>query len=362
MSRTARRAALLIATWLTVGLPATCAGDEPGGSRTYENRLTPIADPKPILADHPEFVEPIREPARFAAPPLIDDPDADLSVRAWRFSYHARGIIEVPNRLRADRTAIIVVHPWGIDDGQGWKTPEPAGAAFQCTPAKNRIVLDHAATVVNPFLKARRGKVALVAYSLPGTEDPIRKLIYRSYRGQPTDAERREGRRQLEAKLGQFSYQGDPLPAIIPVSAETPTIEYFRMFSGLDAGPKYDPKGFWDLPIPVTRPIEVAPDDLVIYDGEGYPALRDALKSRGIRHILLAGYNTDMCVCATTAGYKNLRQDFDVFLVGDATLATFPAQPTPRFATHTAVAFASLNLFITQASWVQEIPRRGEAR
>ena len=84
---------------------------------------------------------------------MIDDAGADLDVRAWRFSYNARGIIEVPNRLRADRTAVIVVHPWGIDDGQGWRTPEPAGVAFQCTPAKNKIVLDHAATVINPFLK-----------------------------------------------------------------------------------------------------------------------------------------------------------------------------------------------------------------
>ena len=118
---------------------------------------------------------------------MIDDPGADLEVRAWRFSYNARGIIEVPNRLRADRTAVIVVHPWGIDDGQGWRTPEPAGVAFQCTPAKNKIVLDHAATVINPFLKAMRGKVRLVAYSLPGTEDPIRKKIYRSFRGQPSE-------------------------------------------------------------------------------------------------------------------------------------------------------------------------------
>ena len=91
--------------------------------------------------------------------------------------------------------------------------------------------------------------------------------------------------------------------------------------------------GFWELPIPVMKPIEVAPRDVVIYDGEGYPALRDFLKKQGIRHVLLAGYNTDMCVCSTTAGYKNLAQDFDVFLVGDATIATFPAQPTPRFAT-----------------------------
>jgi hypothetical protein len=58
-------------------------------------------------------------------------------------------------------------------------------------------------------------------------------------------------------------------------------------------------------------------------------------------------------VCSTTAGYKNLRQDFNVFLVGDATLATFPAHATPRAATSAAVSFASLDLFITQVSWVR---------
>ena len=103
---------------------------------------------------------------------------------------------------------MIVVHPWGIDDGQGWRTPEPAGVAFQCTPAKNRIVLDHAATVINPFLKAMRGKAAMVAYSLPGREDPIRKKLYRSFRGQPDDQDREQGRRELEAKLASFRYRG----------------------------------------------------------------------------------------------------------------------------------------------------------
>src|SRR5438552_4962982 len=186
------------------GLAATAhAGEE--STRVYENRLRPIRDPRPILADFPQFVEPVHEVvARFEAPTLVDDAGADLEVRAWRFSYNARGIIEVPNRLRADRTAVIVVHPWGIDDGSGWRTPEPAGVAFQCTPAKNQIVLDHAATVINPFVKAMRDKVALVAYSLPATEDPIRKKIYRSFRGQPGDQERELGQKELKAKLESF--------------------------------------------------------------------------------------------------------------------------------------------------------------
>jgi hypothetical protein len=335
---------------------AAGAGEE-SPTRIYENRRTPILEPKPLLADYPQFIEPVREVARFEAPALIDDPEADLEVRAWRFSYNGRGIIEVPNRLRSDRTAVIVVHPWGIDDGQGWRTSEPAGAAFQCTPAKNKIVLDHAATIINPFLRRIRGTVRLVAYSLPGNEDPIRKKIYRSFRSQPSEQDREQGRRELHAKLNAFDYHGQSLPTALPVSMETPTVEYFKQFPGLDSGPGYDVRGFWDLPIPVMKSIEVDPADVVIYDGEGYPALRSFLKSQGIRHVLLAGYNTDMCVCSTTAGYKNLGQDFDVLLMGDATIATFPAQPTPRFATTSAVCFAALNVFITQVSWIRRVSR-----
>ena len=69
----------------------------------------------------------------------MDDPDADLDVRAWRWSYNARGIIEMPNRLRAKETAVIMVHPWAVDDEWGWKTPEPNGVVDFCTPEKNAL-------------------------------------------------------------------------------------------------------------------------------------------------------------------------------------------------------------------------------
>jgi hypothetical protein len=346
------RSLLGLALCVLVMASAAAAGDG-GSSRTYENRLVPVTNPKPILADHPEFVEPIRETARFEAPVLVDDPGADLDVRAWRFSYNARGIIEIPNRLRGDRTAVIVVHPWGIDDGQGWNTPEPAGVAFQCTPAKNKIVLDHGAKVVNPLLESLRSRVSLVAYSLPGTGDPIRKKLYRSFRCQPSAQDRVKGQRELEAKLKSFSYEGKPIPPVIAVSSETPTLDYFRRFPGIDSGAEYNHAGFWELPIPVMKPIKVDLRDVVIYDGEGYPPLREFLKRQGIRHVLLTGYNTDMCVCSTTAGYKNLSEDFDVFLVGDATIATFPSNPSPRFATNASVSYAALNLLITQSSWIR---------
>jgi hypothetical protein len=337
----------------TIIASAGWSADDTASPRTYENRFTPIVNPRPLLADYPEFVEPIRETARFEAPRLVDDPNADLDVRAWRFSYNARGIIEVPNRLRADRTAVIVVHPWGVDDGQGWNTPEPAGVAFQCTPAKNRIVLDHGGKVINPLLKRLRDKVAITAYSLPGKEDPIRRKLYRSVRGKPSDAERQHAKDELNSKLKSFEYRAEAIPALIPVSSETPTIAYFQRFPGIDSTARYNGQGFWDLPIPVMNTIDVAPKDVVIYDGEGYPVLRDFLKTKGIRHVILTGYNTDMCVCSTTAGYKNLSEDFDVFLVGDATIATFPAHSTPRFATTSAVSYAALNLFITQTSWIR---------
>lgn len=350
---------LLLALWAgpstraEEGRPATAAQSVQSATRTYANTLTPLPDAKPLLADHPEFVEPVIETRRFEAPLLVDDAGADLEVRAWRFSYNARGIIEMPNRLRAAETAVIMVHPWGVDDGQGWRTPEPAGVVDFCTEEKNHLAGRHTHEVINPFLKSLRGKASLVMYSLPGNEDPIRKKLYRSFRGRPTEAERREGAKEITAKLNGFSYKGEPLPAALTLSSRTPVIDYFRQFPGLDAGAKFNNDGFWQLPIPVTKDIDVFPDDVVIYDAEGYEPLKKFLLQQGIRHILLTGYATDMCFCKTTAGFDNLSRDFNVFLVGDATLATFPANNTPRYATNAHISFAALNHLITQVSWVK---------
>ena len=340
--------AFAIAAWAPLGLSQDALR-----ARVYDNRLTPIKSPAPLLADHPDYVEPIRTGPRFEAATLVADEDADLEVRAWRFSYNTRGIIEVPNRLAAKKTAIIVVHPWGIDDGQGWKSSEPNGVAFQCTPFKNKLVLKHMGDVINPLLKAHRSQVGLVAYSLPGTEDAIRKKVYRSVRQEPTDSQRHEGAKELEAKLKSFKYEGRPLPKEMKVSSDKPVVDYFRQFPGLDSSARFNNAGFWELPIPVAKPIDVAARDVVFYDAEGYSLVKDFLIKNGIRHVLLAGYNTDMCVCSTTCGYKNLRQDFNVFLVGDATIATFPAHDTPRYSTTAAVSFAALDLLVTQVSWIR---------
>jgi nicotinamidase-related amidase len=318
----------------------------------YENKLTPIADPKPILCDHPEWVQPVHEVTRYEAPMLVDDGGADLEVRAWRFSYNARGIIEMVNRLRGDQTALIVVHPWGVDDGQGWRTPEPAGVVDFCTPIKNRLSHEHVVNVLNPFLRKYRDKVAFVMYSQPGPEDAIRKKLYRSVRGRPTEQEREQGARELHEKLSWFSYTAEPLPATLELGRATPVVDYFRQFPGLDSSTRYNGEGFWELPIPVVRGIDVHPDDVLIYDAEGYDVLKQFLKDNGVRHVLLTGYATDMCYKATCAGYENLSRDFNVFLVGDATLATFPSNSTPAFATNAALSYAALNQLVTQISWI----------
>lgn len=339
---------------LTLPVVAVLAGAASAQeSRTYTNRLTLLKDAKPLLADQPDFIMPIEEATRLEAPLLVDDPDADLHVRAWRYSYNARGIIEMPNRLRAAETAVIVVHPWGIDDGQGWKTPEPAGVCDFCTPAKNSLAARHTRQVVNPFLKSLRGKAALIMYSLPGDEDPIRKKLYRSFTGKPTQEQRERGAKELKTKLNAFVYRGEPLPRKLSLSKDRPVVDYFKQFPGLDAGPRFNNAGFWDLPIPVTKDIEVDPDDVVIYDALGYAPLKKFLKVKKVRHVLLTGYATDKCYCRTTAGYENLSKDFNVFLVGDATLATFPANVNPRCATTAAISYAALDHLVTQVSWVR---------
>lgn len=351
---------MMVVAWMVGGVVSTAEvfaqseGPAGGGSqRVYRNVLTRIEDPQPLLADYPQFVQPVREEVRYEAPRLVDDAGGKLEVRAWRFSYNARGIIEMPNRLDAKRTAVIMVHPWGIDDGQGWRTPEPAGVCDFCTPTKNHLAAKHTREVIDPFLKKLRPRVALVMYSLPGAEDEIRKKLYRSFTSKPTAEQRRAGRAELKAKLNGFRYRGEPLPKTLTLSSDTPVIDYFRQFPGLDAGPRYNNQGFWDLPIPVTKDITVHEDDVVIYDQAGYAPLRAFLKQQGIRHVLLTGYATDMCFCRTTAGYENLSQDFNVFLVGDATLATFPANNTPRYATNAHISYAALNQLVTQISWIK---------
>jgi hypothetical protein len=347
-----RALALLILMLAT--LPACAA--EPA-LRPYQNELRRLEQPAPILADHPEFVAPVAETARFEAPALVDDADADLEVRAWRFSYNARAIIEMPNRLRARETAVIFVHPWGIDDGQGWRTPEPAGAADFCTPEKNHLAARHTREVIAPFIRSLRGRVPLVMHSLPGGEDPIRHQLYRSYTHTPTAQERENGARELAAKLKSSTYRAEPLPREFALSAATPVVDYFRQFPGLDAGARYDGADFWSLPIPLHREADAQPDDVVIYDALGYEPLKSFLREHGVRHVLLVGYATDMCYCRTTAGYENLRRDFNVFLVGDATLATFPANSAPAHATNAHISHAALDNLVTQVSWIHVLPK-----
>ncbi len=322
-------------------------------TRIYKNALKRIKDPKPLLADHPEFFEPISELAHFEAPALVVDKEADLHVRAWRFSYNARGIIEIPNHLNGKETAVIMVHPWGIDDGQGWNTPEPAGVADFCTQEKNHLAARHTRNIVRPFINSLREHVALVMYSLPGEKDSIRKKLYRSFTHMPSETERKRGAIELKNKLTKFKYNGQPLPDQLTLSRDKPVIDYFHQFPGLDAGARYNNVGFWDLPIPVTVDVDVHPDDVVIYDADGYRRLKQFLLDNGVRHILLTGYATDMCFCRTTAGYEKLSKDFNVFLVGDASLATFPSNASPRFAVNSAISYAALNQLVTQVSWVK---------
>lgn len=343
---------LTTACWTEAELRNVNTGGEDSFS-SYDNTLTKLEDPSPLLADHPQYFQPVKEETRYEAPALVRDQDADLDVRAWRFSYNARGIIEMPNHLRASETAIIVVHPWAIDDNQGWRSPEPAGVADFCTPTKNHISHLHIKEVLNPFLKRMRDKVGMVVYSQRDKERPPLDKIYRTIRKNPSAEERAEGKKELGEILNSFDYNAKDIPDHLMLNDDNTVADYFQKFPGLDSGDHYNGKGFWELPVPIVDTIEVAHNDVVHYDADGYEPIRDFLKEHGIRHVLMTGYATDMCYISTTCGYNNFSKDFNVFLVGDATMATFPASSSPAYATNAAISFASLNHLITQVSWVE---------
>jgi nicotinamidase-related amidase len=166
--------------------------------------------------------------------------------------------------------------------------------------------------VINPLLERLRPQVKFVMYSMRSGEKPEHKKAYRSIRNHPSAAEQAAGLRELHATLKAFKYEGNPLPAELKLSETNAVRDYFEQFPGLDATAKYNNEGFWDLPTPVCSDVKMHPEDIVIYDDDGYPALREFLKKNEIRHVILTGYATDMCFCLTTAGYKNLSKDFNV--------------------------------------------------
>ena len=97
---------------------------------------------------------------------------------------------------------------------------------------------------------------------------------------------------------------------------------------------------------------------------QGYPLLRDFLRNGGIRHVIMMGYAADMCLISTTAGYENISKDFNCFVVGDATLATFPANDTPAFATVWAILYLLLKTIVSEKIMISSsrLPTMGSVR
>ena len=320
---------------------------------TYEHSLRKIENPEPILADYPEYIEPLQYETRYLAPPVVNEEDGELLVRSWRYWYHVRGIVEMENRLEAKATAIMNLHPWGVDDGHGLKTPEPNGVVLFCARFKNDFSLEHIKDVVNPFMRRLRPHIAVVVHSLTTREDGIRKLLYPSISTTPEELDVALGEKLLAELLGNHKFEGQPLISKLTLDAQKPLPGYFEQTPPVDAGDYYNGPGFWELPMPIVKGLDFGEGDIVMYDDEGYPKIRDYLKSKGVRHILMVGHATDVCIIHTTCGYLNMNQDFNVFLVGDATLATYPASTTPKYSTQAVLADAALNLMITQVSWVK---------
>lgn len=294
---------------------------------------TLIESPDTILGDWPEYVDPIapEDFPRYQDDPWIDDASADLTVRAWRYDASVGGLVETHNQLRSDVTALILVHPWGIDDGQGWGWPQAYNAygyVFEGLYDDNQLYLSQVDNVVAGWADRLRGRVPLVVYSLPGGLDATRRSAYRSFEYAPGEAEREAALTALQAEL-----------AALEGSA-------------------------WPTAIPVVANLDAAPDDIVSYDDQGGTALIEALQAYGIEHVLLGGWATDMCVVSTPAGYQSLITAFDVLLVGDTTMAAWPTTASPPNGyvpigtTDALLSAASLDgLAVTQVSWIEALDR-----
>lgn len=90
----------------------------------------------------------------------------------------------------------------GIDDGQGWRTPQPAGVCDICTEEKNALAGQHTVQVVNPLVERLRKIGCAVVYSLRGGTHPITDRLYRTlHAAAPSAADREAAKTELTAAL-----------------------------------------------------------------------------------------------------------------------------------------------------------------
>ena len=353
--------------YLMICLPTVCAAQ----SFTYKNTLTKIGKPLPILADFPEFVEPLLFDERFLAPPVVYEEHGEIEVRSWRYWYNARGIIEMTNRLDADATAIINLLAWGVDDGGGLQSPEPAGTVLSGTPKKNALFPRQVRQVINPFLDRMGSHTVLIGHTLPGKEDPVRRLLYPSLSNGGKTPDEEKGRRMLRSVLTSHTFTGPKPEEIISLDNDIPLTSYLLEMPSSHANTSYSGSGYNELPVPLVKGLVRTANEIVFYEGDGYDTIRDYLKSRGIRHILVLGFFEKETILPThpraedktantsvTAGFgsectiETLGKDFNIFLVGDAMRTTFPASDTPRFAVQAELAKLSGEYMVTQVGWV----------
>ncbi len=146
---------------------------------------------------------------------------ADLHVRAWRFSYNARGIIEMPNRLIGQDGASSWCIPGASTTARAGARPSPPAPPTFAPIEKNHLAGRHTREVIDPFLKSLRGKVSLVMYSLPGSEDPIRHKLYRSFTHRPDDSRAQRRRTRVGRQAERFRlFAASRCPSRVTLSSE----------------------------------------------------------------------------------------------------------------------------------------------
>ncbi len=127
--------------------------------------------------------------------------------------------------------------------------------------------------VINPLVARLREIGCTVVYSMRGGTHPITDRLYRTLHADlPSAADRDAARVELNEALQAFEYDGhDSIPSELDLSQNSPVSDYFAQFPGLDAGAAYNGEGFWELPVPVVKYLEVHNNDLVCWDEQVRP-------------------------------------------------------------------------------------------
>ncbi len=328
-------------------------------NETVQNYNTLIFEPEFTESDssivflnhYPPYFDSIVLENSISGAPIILKDSSMLSIRAMRYSYNFRSMIIHDINIDPQETALIVIHPIDIDNGE-ISTVMPLGAYFMGTPSKNTIASKHMKEVLNPFIQKMRKQLKKIIFIMPFYSKTDLVKLY-SMKGDTYQGIDSNYLNEYLLKINKYNYEGIDTHLPLILKGRSILNSYFNEFPGLMLNNTKNNIEFSKLPFRINRDIILSEGDLILFDDMSLESFDSLLLSMDIKNLIYSGYAMDLCVKKLNQGYEKTAPLYNIFVCIDAGLTTFPGDDGLNKYNTVNALNTSFLYFITQIGWIK---------